>query len=254
MAAQHPNFTPNENIILFNEVDGVCPMPSCSEELMYEKKVTKQKSYDIAHIYPLNPSAEEIELLKNEERLNSDPNDLDNLICLCDTCHTKFDKPRTLQEYRDMVSLKKKLILKNKERANWNAKLNADIIDILDYISSNEEALDDSVESEYDPKTIDTKTNDTITKLTKRKIKNNVEEYYQDIKSKFKELDAVKPLTTEVISSQIKTYFLQTSQLYQNQNDIFNAMVDWLFNKTNKTSREGCEVIISYFIQSCEIF
>lgn len=254
MASKHPNFTENENILLFNEVDGICPIQTCSGELMYEKKVNKQKSYDIAHIYPLNPTPEEVELLKNEERLSSDPNDLDNLICLCDTCHTKFDKPRTVEEYRDMVALKKKLISKNKERANWNVHLNSEINEILEFLSNNDETLDDSVEPEYEPKTIDTKTNDSITKLTKRKIKSNVEEYYQNIKAKFKEIDGVKPLTTEVLSSQIKTFYLKTSQIHENQNDVFNAMVDWLYNKTNRTSKEACEIIISYFIQNCEVF
>ncbi len=248
-------FTPNQNIILFNEVDGVCPMPMCSDELMYEKAKSKQKNYEIAHIYPLNAKPDEEKMLENEEKLNEDLNHLDNLICLCVGCHTKFDKPRTLDGYREMVTLKKGILLKNKERGNWkNSDLTHDIYAILDFLSTNENLFTDISIIEYEPKTIDDKTNSTITKLIKRKIKSNVEDYYHIIKVKFKEIDSLKPLTTEILSSQIKSYFLKMSQQYSNQADIFNALVDWIQIKTNQPSREASEIIISYFIQNCEVF
>ena len=255
MAESHPNFTTNQNIILYNEVDGVCPMPMCCEELMYEKVKSKQKNYEIAHIYPLNPKPEELLLLKKEQKLNDDPNHLDNLICLCVGCHTKFDKPRTLEGYQEMFKLKKSISLKNKERSSWkNSELTIEIYSILDFLASNDNLSEDISIIEYEPKTIDAKTNETITKLIKRKIKNNVEEYYHVIKTKFKEIDSVKPLTTEILSSQIKSYFLKMSQQYSNQADIFNALVEWIQTKTSQPSREASEIIVSYFIQNCEVF
>ena len=61
------------------------------------------------HIYPLNPTIEETQLLKHEARLSTDVNDEDNVIPLCEICHGKFDKPRTVEEYRSLFKLKQEL-------------------------------------------------------------------------------------------------------------------------------------------------
>jgi hypothetical protein len=253
MSNDRKQFTENENILLFSEVGGVCP--KCSRELMYEKKKNKQKQYEIAHIYPLNPTADETKLLKDEKKLNSDPNHLDNLICLCGICHPQFDKPRTVEEYREMVALKKKIILKNKEKANWeNHNLEKEVFELIDFLSTNDTVLDDIDSIKYEPKTIENKTDTTITLLTKRKIKSDVDDYYTVIRLKFKAIDSLKPLTTEIISTQIKAYYIKMSQQYTSQNEIFTAIVEWLFIKTNRKSKDAAEIIAAYFVQNCEIF
>lgn len=247
--------TENQKLLLFAEVNGVCP--TCPNQLIYEKSKKKYKRFEIAHIYPLNPTESELELLKNEEKLDSDPNSLDNLICLCVDCHTKFDKPRTVEEYKNLVSIKKKLINKNKEKEIWNnTNLEKEIFDIIELLS--DENLDFNSEDilNYDPKTIDNKTDNSITFLTKRTIQRNVQDYYSLINNKFKELDKIIPLTTETISSQIRTHYLSLSkqQIDRSQKDIFDGMVNWLSKKTNQQSNEASEIVISYFIQNCEIF
>jgi len=67
-------------------------------------------------------------------------------------------------------------------------------------------------------------------------------------------LDFLEPMTTETISSQIKTHFLLLKKQGINQKEIFEAMVTWLQKQTRQDSREASEIIISYFIQNCEIF
>lgn len=248
-------FTENETLVLYNEVDGVCPIGSCSEPLIFKKQKNRLKNFEIAHVYPLNPTPHQLKVLVNEERLSSDPNDLDNLLCLCSTCHTKYDKFTTVDEYRAMVALKKRLTATNQERAAWKGNdVESEIFSILEFLAADPTALSTIVEFEYEPKTIDEKADDTITQLTKRKIKQNVEDYFSAIKQKFQEIDSRKPLTTEVIASQVKTYYTKMRQQYTSQNEIFQAMVAWLHIKTNQTSREGTEIIVSYFVQNCEIF
>ncbi|MEI3527074.1 MAG: ABC-three component system protein [Bacilli bacterium] len=38
------------------------------------------------------------------------------------------------------------------------------------------------------------------------------------------------------------------------QNIIFNKMVEWLKFKTQEITNDACEIVISYFIQNCEVF
>lgn len=106
----------NAQYLLFNQVNGICPL--CAEPLLYCKDSSSQhkKNYELAHIYPLNPTAEEVELLKDEPKLSQDVNSLDNFIPLCPKCHNRFDNPRTVSEYRILYSLKQRLIAEERSK------------------------------------------------------------------------------------------------------------------------------------------
>jgi len=251
LAKDRRKIQPNEQLILHSEVSGICPL--CPTKLIYEKNGRNQKGFEIAHIYPLNPLPIEITLLENEELLNNDTDHGDNLICLCNPCHKKYDKEKTVEEYRDLVKIKKDILKRKKEQEIWSkTTIKEEIFEIINLLVEQELDFDDNIE--YSPKTIDNKTNDSITILIKRKIHQNVREYFYIISPKFKELDFITPMTTEIISSQIKTHYLLLKQQGSNQKEIFEAMVSWLQKQTKQDNREASEIIISYFIQNCEIF
>ena len=242
---------PNEQLILHSEVNGVCPL--CPTTLIYEKNGRNQKGFEIAHIYPLNPLPKEVALLKNEELLNTDLDHGDNLICLCNPCHKKYDKEKTVEEYRELFKIKKDILKRKMEQKIWSkTSIESQIFEIIELLVDKDLDFEDNLE--YSPKTIDKKTNDTITILTKRKIHQNVQDYFYKISEKFKDLDFIEPMTTEIISSQIKTHFLLLKKQGSNQKEIFDAMTTWLQKQTKQDNREASEIIISYFIQNCEIF
>ena len=101
-------YTESQKISLVSQVNRVCPL--CQEPLFYQKNKRTYKNYDLAHIYPLNPTLFEQKILENEPRLSDDVNDEDNLIPLCKICHGKFDTPRTVEEYQKLFAIKKSLI------------------------------------------------------------------------------------------------------------------------------------------------
>lgn len=254
MKAHRPSITDNQELLLFAEVDGVCP--NCPNVLMYDKKGRKNKNYEIAHIYPLNPKPEELITLKNVVKLNNDPNHLDNLICLCVKCHNEYDNPRTLEEYNELVRKKQELIRKFKEKSIWiDTTLEQEIDEIINFLSNEEFQFDQDI-LEYDPKAIDEKINNTITETTKRKIHRNVQDYFKQVKNKFIELDMSQPGTTETISTQMKSHYLRLKKqdISKTQKELFDGMVDWLYKITHEKSKDSSEIIISYFIQNCEIF
>jgi hypothetical protein len=104
-------------VALVTQVSRVCPL--CDESLFYKKGNKSYKTYEIAHIYPLYPTAEEVKLLKDEERLSINVNDENNVIPLCKSCHGKLDKPRTVEEYRNLLLIKKRLISRSGQEAIW---------------------------------------------------------------------------------------------------------------------------------------
>lgn len=222
---------------------------------MYEKKNKKQKNYEVAHIYPLNPKPQELIDLRGAELINPDVNHLDNLIPLCTPCHTKFDKPRTLEEYNELLKIKNELLRKfNEHDIIVQYIIEDDLRKIIEELYSYTE---DSVSSEkisYDPKTIDSKLNSTIANLTKSKIKANVSSYYLFIKRRLAELDSETGNAGELISLQIKTFYKKQLQKHQDQQLIFLNMVGWIQHHFKPQTIEASEIMVSFFIQNCEIF
>lgn len=245
-------YTPAQNVALVSQVSRVCPL--CDEPLFYKKKGASYKNYEIAHIYPLNPTVDEKQLLKNEERLSIDINDEDNVIPLCEVCHGKFDKPRTVEEYRNLLYIKRKLIERSDQESLWKSyNIEEEIGKIIDTLYT-EVDFDDEIEITYSPKKIDDKLNDTITRPTKRKIKNNVRDYYVFIKDQFNHFDQNYPDLSEMISGQIKIFYLKQKRFGYGQQVIYENIVSWIIFKTKPDSDDAAEIIAAFFIQNCEIF
>ena len=252
MSNKRKTFTSAQNVALVTQVNRICPI--CDTPLFYTKNGVSYKKYEIAHIYPLNPKADEIQLLKGEERLSNDLNHEDNLIPLCDTCHTKLDKPRTVKEYINLIKIKKSLMKKEEQQDLWQQYQIEDNISKVIESLYNEDISNNECDIDFVPKKVDRKLNDSISKPTKRKIKNNVADYYIFVKNKFRSIDEIHPDSANLISTQIKSYYLKQKTLELSQQEIFTNIVDWIHAKTHSKTDDAAEIIASFFIQNCEIF
>lgn len=252
MSNSRKKYSNAQSVALLSQVNRICPL--CAEPLFYKKRGKSFKSYEIAHIYPLNPTPEEKVLLEHEELLSEDVNDENNVIPLCEICHGKFDKPRTVKEYRTLFQIKRRLIERSGQEAIWKTyALEDEISKIIEAIYDDPE-LEDEVEIEFVPKKVDEKLDSTISRPTKTKIKSNVREYFVFIQSKFYELDGAKLDLSEIISLQIKTYYLKQKNMGLNQQEIFENIVAWIHAKTKPKTGDAAEILASFFIQNCEIF
>ena len=237
---------------LVAQVSRVCPL--CAQSLFYKKKSKTYKDYELAHIYPLNPTEEEVELLKNEERLSKDVNDERNIIPLCKECHGKFDRPRTAEEYRELFAIKKKLIAQTRQEQLWREyNIENQISEVITALY-NAPDVGLSAEIDFTPKAVDDKLDETITRLTRRKIKNNVSDYYIFIRNCFSDLDQKEPDLSQSISVQIKAYYLKQKRMGLGQQEIFQNIVSWLNVKTKPETTDATEILASFFVQNCEVF
>lgn len=238
---------------LYEEVEGMCPI--CTLPLYHSKKGKMLKSYDKAHIYPLNPTDEEVELLRNEPLLNADVNHIDNIILLCQRCHHIFDHPRIVEEYRTLYNLKNKFIQKNKIKDTYALfNIEDEIRGVLSRLNEVDFSDIDAVDIKYDVKRVDEKANTSMPSLIKRQIKNDVADYFVFIKGVFNEIDKEIPEKFDTVALEIKLFYTKCKQITINQEIIYERIVDWLFNKTGKTSKKACEIITAFFIQDCEVF
>ena len=202
----------------------------------------------------MNPKPEEEELLRGEARLSEDVNHENNVIPLCIDCHGKFDKPRTLEEYRDLFAIKKKLIAKSNQEEMWGRySIEEELIIVIDALY-NDPDPNIEAELEFAPKAVDEKLDSTITRPTQRKIKSQVRDYYLFIKEKFSVLDQSEAELSETISLQVKAYYLKQKRLGLEQQEIYENIVAWINAKTKPKTSDASEIIASFFIQNCEVF
>lgn len=251
VAPKRKGFSENTNISLVSEVGSRCP--KCNRALMYEKTNSINKNYEIAHIYPFSPRPYEVELLKGEERLSENVDHAHNLIALCLICHNEFDNPRTVAGYREMVSIKKAIFQRIEQfKLIDDYQIEAEIAHILDSLES--EHVQAEAELSLDPKSLDAKINESMSRLTKSRIEHNVTSYFSFIRTKLQLLDLSTPNAADRISVQIKSFYLQQAKNSESQQIIYRNIVQWLQNKTQTSSPEACEILTSFFIQNCEIF
>lgn len=78
---------------------------------------------------------------------------------------------------------------------------------------------------------LDQKANKTLNGITKRKIRNEITDYYLYIKQQFKQLDKQYPNSFDVIATQIKSFYLIISRSETSQEVIYEQLTEWLSKK-----------------------
>lgn len=241
----------NLGLILFDEVDSLCPQ--CTKPLIKRTNGHYSKIYEVAHIYPHSPRPDEKILLQYEERLSDDPDHEDNLIALCRDCHKIFDNPRTILGYREMVAIKRELQRISRIKSGWfDNSLDSEIDEVVKCLVDFREG--ESKELSLEALTIESKLDSTMTIATKFKIQSYVTYFYHSIKDKFSELDKNEPYTSDAIYSQIRSYYLQLKKSGMSQPQIFTALTKWIEAVTDNTSHDVAEIIVSFFVQNCEVY
>ncbi len=254
MANKRENYTDNENSILYAETGGCCPL--CTQPIIFQKKGSKKptKCYEIAHIYPLNPTQAQVTALVGYPA-PIEINALENLIALCPTCHTKYDKDFKIEE---LVKLRK---IKNKYLSDTQAKLTAsqhiiqeEVFEILDAIASYE--FDETALSaaKFDISTVDKKLKTGMSPLQKHEIKVNAISFYVRIRDHIRALERQDQASIRILLNQINSYYLAMyKQNPDNKDLVFNYVAQWISEKSQKPILPA-KVLASFFVQNCEVF
>lgn len=240
---------------LLNEVSGKCPI--CRKSLIKRKPKTNDhiRVFDVAHIYPLNARENEVQLLKNEERLCDDIDSEGNFIVLCKECHKMYDTRKTVEEYCYLVSVKKSCQKLRELSEVWDAQtLHTDISIVAEKITSLSKGNIRKDKLPMKALKLSEKTNDEFGSFNETKVSSYITSYYIPIKENFKLLELGGKASYQFICSQVKSYYLALVMKGFKQNEIFEQMVDWFMVKTEINDRSKAEVLVSYFIQNCEVF
>ena len=254
MATKRDSYNENEHSILYAETGGCCPL--CTLPILFQKKGSKKtsKGYEVAHIYPLNPTQSQAKALIAFS-VPPDINALENVIALCPTCHTKYDKDFMLDELLRLRKIKDGYL--SEARAKLTASqhtIQEEVYEILDAIAAFD--FDGTVLSptNFDISTVDNKLKTGMSPLQKHEIKVNAISFYVRIRDHIRMLEQRDQSSVRILQNQINSYYLaMNKQNPENKDLVFNYVAQWISAKTNKPIL-AAKVLTSFFVQNCEVF
>lgn len=244
--------TENVDIQHVQEVGGFCPI--CGKQLLVKKGSKINKQYQIAHIYPNSPNQHQKVELDGLERLGDTCEDFENKIALCKTCHGYYDDHTTKEEYLKILAIKKELLIINKIQEKLSAEeIEEELLLIMEQLSNATDREIEEVSLKYKGIKVANKIEEQYC-LLRRRVEFNVCTYYGFIKDNMKNLSEQKRLNFDLLAAEIRTAYLKSAGNTEDKIIIFNSMVSWMKSKITSASKEACEVMVSFFIQNCEVF
>lgn len=241
--------TKAEEEALLDEVHSICPL--CGITLFNKKNGKTIQLWEIAHIYPHSPTQAQLEVLGDVPKVEN-VESVENLIPLCRACHKTYDIDTTQDEYLKLYKMKRELSHRQRLKSVLaGVNIEKDIVNVIEKMSE----MDGAQHIDLRLSPVRVKNKIVNNRLLLNKILANVTQYHAMIRACFQEMDAKKTNTSCIIGSSISIAYLKTTQeeLGVDQEFIFDSLVEWLCSKTRE-NRSACEIIISYFVQNCEVF
>lgn len=234
VATISPSIKEKYGALLVAEERGVCPNDGCSTPLFVNVGGQLGANYEVTFIDPSVPETR-----------------MENLIALCPACHSKYFTGRTDEQVQRLLHIKKSLVddYEAKETVSMQ-KVEDGIRKVLEKIPKMQAPA--NIDLNYNPVTLRQKIA-TDNLMLYLKAKTNVNVYYSAVQDAFTELNAERILRYKPFCLQVRMTYMNLSDMGLSQDEIFEKMVDWLQDATHE-DRSSCEVIISYFIQKCEVF
>lgn len=254
MALKRDHYSENEHSVLYAETGGGCPL--CTLPILFQKTGSKKpsKGYEIAHIYPFSPTPLQAQALLGYP-VPPEINALGNVIALCPTCHTKYDKDFKLEELEKLRKIKDQYLSVAKAKATASQHtIQEEVYEILDAIAAFDFDVTAITPANFDISTVDKKLKTGISPLQKHEIKANAVTFYVRIRDHIRRLEQQDQASVRILQNQINSYYLaMNKQNPENKDWVFNYVAEWISAKTNKPIL-AAKVLTSFFVQNCEVF
>lgn len=238
-----------QDVLLLAEANYECPL--CHKKLVDTIKGQAVKKYRITQIFPDgldDETAAEFAAIYPAPKKLDVP---DNLIALDVDCAEQYLLSPNAEEYRNLYEIKTQLARNYAAKLAVNSvQLEDDIRTVLDALSTIRDASE-LVELEYEALRIDEKF-DAENFILKNETQMQVVTYYRYIEKVFSNSNA----DFDMIASEIKVSSMKLEKAGLSQSDVISQLSEWIRNKAGlgTTSCLACNIVVSFFIQNCEVF
>lgn len=241
-----------DDIELLAEVDQRCPL--CNTDLIKRAKEKTLYRYTITRIYPEyldSTQKDEYDALKSKP---SSPDDIINKICLCDECSASYIFNPSIAIYDRLLRIKKQASFGHLVSSLSDNSLDEKIVEILGKLNLINPDSEPIASSRMKPIKLVNKIKPDNYLLIKA-IRDDNDVYYTFIKEKLSQMDEFKS-SFRLIASQVRTTFLTLDNEGKSQDGIYQSIIEWILKKMllPKTYYAAAHIVVSFFVQSCEVF
>lgn len=219
---------------LLNEENEHCPFPGCGRLLV------KTGNGKVAPVY-------EVGLIDKTK-----PPDLNNLLAMCPQCHAIYSIDNDKKICKELHTIKTVLVAHvSSEHMLDDLPLEKGIIGVVRKVTALKEK--DLYDAELDPKEIKQKLNPNENLALYTTVKAYVTTYFIRIKEIMMNLDKLGEIDYEAMQDQIHALYKKLKKSKKSNVEIFSEIAE----KVHYVSLQEdiyCQIVVSYFIQSCEVF
>lgn len=217
---------------LLAESNNCCAFPGCDKSLILTRGDLASENYEVSAI----------EKDKDAEPLN--------LIALCPDCFLTYQAESRKKIVTALKNVKKILVsAHNSQQSISDMKLDSGIVSVL---TSLNKLKFDEYDISYDPKQLTDKISPENNRTLYQLVKNQVIDNYLTIQKIIINLDKQGRIDYEDIQYQMRSMYKKLKAAKHGNLEIFNTISEKL-HKATLQDIYFCQMIVSYFIQKCEV-
>ena len=176
----------------------------------------------------------------------------ENLIAVCHDCFQSYVFKHKKAEEKELQIIKKLQTDARSTRCTLDeVAIEKGITQVIEKLSKAKP--DELTELNYDAVSVPEKIDETLHHFLVHEVKGNVVKYFLFIKQTMKDMVQKKQLSDDLLRAQIKESYRKLSDKKISPELIYSSLSERLRNITKQDIR-FCYIVISYFIQSCEVF
>lgn len=219
---------------LMNEANHTCPFPGCGHSLIISNAGKATELYEVALID--KKKAPEV----------------GNLLALCPRCHAVYsidDNPKVCKELTGV----KKILVSHQKNVQLldDLPLEKGIIGVISKVKKLKEK--DLEYASLDPKEIQQKLKPTDNKALYITVNSYVTTYYVRLRKIMMNADKRGEIDYNEIQDQMHAIYRRLKKAKKTNVEIFNEITEKI-HKVSLQENIYCQIVVSYFIQSCEVF
>ncbi|MDO4498629.1 MAG: hypothetical protein Q4B51_03275 [Coriobacteriaceae bacterium] len=242
-----------EDMLAFiQEADCHCAL--CGRMLIKRSSGKVSYACNVTRITPGSLNSAEINSYAREGIKFPEPGSSDDFIALCPNCSRDYQSNYDKGCVRRLLETKHSFLLRNAAAERLGkCDLEEEIEAVLDGLCSlSPEEVE--VNLRLEALALKDKIEDSEPLLRDR-IGTDVARYYRFVEDGLRRLSEERGFGFDrTIAAQVQIAYLAASSFNSNQSAVYEALVNWLIEKAPTCERVACEIVISFFVQNCEVF
>ena len=219
---------------LLSEANHACPFPGCGHMLTVSNAGKSTDSFNVVLID--KKKAPEI----------------GNLLALCPRCYAVYSIDDNKKITKELAGIKKILVAHhNSVQLLDELPLEKGVVGVLKRIKNLKEK--DLAEASFDPKEIQQKLNPADNMVLYLTINTYVTAYYVRLREIMVNADKSGEIDYVMLQDQMKAIYRRLKKAKKTNVEIFNEITEKI-HKVSLQEEIYCQIVVSYFVQSCEVF